>query len=741
MTSLAGTARFTPSLLDHDTLEALFVHREHLVADAIARIERASTSKERASRLFVGPRGAGKTHLISLVYHRAKLLPGFGTSFQLAWLPEDLWTIGDFDDLADQIVESLEPPFEGSDGAGAAEVALPALAAERGPIIVLIENLDQVLDDLGPEGQRRLRALMEGDRSIMLIATATRLGEDLLDQAVPFYGYFDTHTLERFGLDEAVEMLQRIAKARGDEGLVCELATPRARGRLAAVQHLAGGQPRIWSLFGTGLTVEGLTDLVGLLLERFDDLTPYYQERLARLAPNERKVVSALFRSDRSMSVREIAEASRVDQRSLAKTVSDLRDKGWLRARTGLLAAKTDKRRTYYDLQEPLARLAFQLKSSRGQPVKLVIDFLQSWFEEEELVDASRHGGFSAVYAELASAGLSVDAVSQLCRSLSGVHGAVASDGALRFNEWGAAPLARRVDEALAKLDEDDDPHLALQLPAAVSSLIEERLATTPIPFLRWEVHAAALGSPDRAYWRRSLERAVQSSDEGLRLASLLLLLRHHLLASEVDAVAALIDVVLDQVQKADELSGATAQEIGWSVSLMHQQGHTELAAKLMTQVTVKLDGDGLAGLALAWFNDLPNQGFAEALAVATACFAGVASEPPSPARGARTDALVLGIVIVGAIAAVGAVAKWLDRSSATVTITVPAGERPELDWASIDGKPVRPWVAATSAEEGVDSATVSEQIGWLEALDRLIGTQPWSGHSLAVSDMPPRTP
>lgn len=503
MSRLGGLARFTPSVLDKDTLEALFVHRESLVEDAVDRVRRALTTKERANRLFVGPRGAGKTHLVSLIAHRSRALDGFGERFQLAWLPEDLWAIGDFDDLRKEILKAIEPavplPDEGAMDGGPREFA--GRVAERGPVVVIIENLDQVLDDLGPDGQRKLRAAIESDRSMLFIATATRLTSDLLDQDSPFYGFFDTFDLQQFDVDEAADMLKAIARHRGDEALVDELDKPQARARLAAVAHLAGGQPRIWALFGAGLTVEGLDDLVSVLLERFDDLTPYYQEQLRRLSVNERKAVQALAEADRALPVKTLAELTGISERSLSKTMSDLRKAGWVKVKTGPLMEMVDKRLTYYELAEPLARLAFQLKAAHGQPVRLVVDFLRTWFDPDELSSAEVLEGARAY---LEAAGSSNDPASDLCRAL-----------IARSSHWlefhlppSSEALLEAAEESLRALASGDASGV-LGLPSPICRLIEDRVNEEGPSALLVELHWRAVVRGDASVWRPRLELLV----------------------------------------------------------------------------------------------------------------------------------------------------------------------------------------------------------------------------------------
>ena len=152
--------------------------------------------------------------------------------------------------------------------------------------------------------------------------------------------------------------------------------------------HLAGGQPRMWATLASALTVGGLDELVDLLLTRFDDLTPYYQEQLGRLSGQQRLVVAELAEIDRPINVRELAERLEIDQRSLAKTISDLVDRGWAAPTTSPVTALLDRRRTYYELAEPLARLSFQIKESRGEPLRLVVEFVKHWFDPADLGSA-----------------------------------------------------------------------------------------------------------------------------------------------------------------------------------------------------------------------------------------------------------------------------------------------------------------------------------------------------------------
>lgn len=475
-------SRFTPSLMSRELLERLFVARDRILDAIVARVEAAATSGERNHTLLVGPRGSGKTHLVSLVYHRTADLRSGGARLQVAWLPEDPWTIVSYRHLLTAIVERLEPAHEGDmpRSPEQLESLLAERAAEHGPVVVLVENLDQILSALGDEGQQRLRHLLQVDRSLLLVATSTRLDRALSDQASPFYGFFTTTRLDPFDVDEAASMLTAIARERDDEDLVAYLASDEGRARLRTITHLAGGQPRMWAALASALTVGGLDELIDLLLTRFDDLTPYYQEQLGRLSGQQRLVVAELAEVDRPINVGELAERLEIEPRSLAKTMTELVDRGWATPTSSPVVGGLDRRRTYYELAEPLARLSFQIKESRGEPLRLIVEFLKHWFDPPDLGSREIHGR-AAEYVLLAAQGQERDPVVAVTRSL----------WRLPDTRAPAVALLAEIDDALSALA-GEEPEPFLRLPMPVRAALEERLRFDLPSAVRRTVHDAA---------------------------------------------------------------------------------------------------------------------------------------------------------------------------------------------------------------------------------------------------------
>ena len=450
--SAISISRFTPSTMPEDLLERLFVVRKPVLESLMKRVGDLGATPSPHHTLLVGPRGAGKTHLISLVYHRAKNRAGTdgGKPLRIAWLPEDPWTIVSYARLLAAILERVAPDT-GVKSADEAELdaRLRSTSRKDGPVLVLMENVDQILDALGEVGQQKLRNLLQTESGVLIIGSTTRLDRSLSSHAAPFFGFFDTIRLEPFSPEEAREMLTALAREVGNTELAERLSSSGALARIHTIAHLAGGQPRLWALLGSALTVEELRDLAALLLSRFDDLTPYYQEQLARLSPLQRLVVAELAAADRPLPVKDIAERVGSDQRSVAKAVGDLAERGWLKPVSTIFTERLDRRRTYYDLAEPLARLAFQIKDSRGEPLPLVVDFLVNWFDADQLRSSD-----GSDYGRVALMRMEQDEVGGLARRLT----------SLPESRIPSLDLLGQVEDALAAFSAGDaEPVMALR--------------------------------------------------------------------------------------------------------------------------------------------------------------------------------------------------------------------------------------------------------------------------------------
>jgi tetratricopeptide (TPR) repeat protein len=588
MTANGSTlSRFTPSLMSHELLERLFVARERTLDAVMARIDAAASTSERNHTLLVGPRGAGKTHLVSLVYHRVQERRDAGARLQVAWLPEDPWTLVSYRHLLAAIAGRLDPAVVGEipRSMGELEALLASRAKADGPIVVIVENLDQILTAIKDEGQQRLRHLLQADRSLLLVSTSTQLDRTLSDQSSPFYGFFTTTRLEPFDVDEAAAMLAAIAEERGDDKLVKYLQSDAGRARLRTISHLAGGQPRMWAALASALTVNRLDGLIDLLLTRFDDLTPYYQEQLGRLSGQQRLVVAELAEIDRPINVSELAERLEIDQRSLGKTMSELVDRGWAAPTTSPITALLDQRRTYYELAEPLARLSFQIKESRGEPLRLVVEFLKHWFDPSDLGSLVAEGDI-AEYLMLATDGQDHDPVVAVTRRLQ----------RLPITRAPAVALLGEIDDALSALM-TKDPEPFLRLPMPIRAALEQQLETHDTAMARFEVHQAAQGEfghtrhPAMEPWIARAEQLMAMCD-GSRTSAMQLLLAGWLgRAWRFDEATEVLSAAVAERETDDRLSLYARHHLAYSYSEAGRGQQAIELGKVVIEVNQRLDG------------------------------------------------------------------------------------------------------------------------------------------------------
>ena len=391
----AFLSRFTPSLMSAETLEAMFVKRHKLAEDLVEVIRVSATTDNKHFRLLVGPRGIGKTHLISLIYHRVSKMDDLRDKLLIGWLVEEEWGVTSFLDLLLRIFRALEKeyPTEYNAKLNQQVEALYQLSAHEAEyraasllrefvgkrvLLLLIENLDDLFDGLGDIGQKQLRAYIQNYSFLTILATAQSLFKAVRLQDYPFYGFFYSDELEKLNLDEAVELLAHIAKLSGDRELESFILTPTGRSRIKAIHHLAAGNPRVYVIFSQFLTRKSLDELVEPFMQTLDELTPYYQARMLWVSPQQRKIIEFLVERRGTATVKEIAQRCFISHQTASSQLKDLRDKGYVNS-------ESIGRESFYELQEPLMRFCLEVKKQRGEQIGLIVDFLRIWYTRTEL--------------------------------------------------------------------------------------------------------------------------------------------------------------------------------------------------------------------------------------------------------------------------------------------------------------------------------------------------------------------
>ena len=385
-------SHYTPSLMNPEDLDAIFVQRQPLLTDLLENIERSVLTEAKHHALLIGPRGIGKTHLISMIYHRVSANEIFKDKLKIAWLREEEWGVATFLDLLVRILNALieeykDPNLE-EQVKGLYSVSTEQAEQLAGHILkqycqdktllLLMENLDEIFKGLDELGQQAFRAYLQNYGFITIVATSQSLFSGVKSRNLPFYGFFSLTHLKPLVLEEAIELLANIAKWRGDQDLADLLITPLGKSRIRAIHHLAGGNHRIYIIFSQFLTNDSLDTLVKPFMQTLDDLTPFYQSRMQFISPQQRKIIEYLCDQRGKIAVKQIAQHCFISQQTASSQLKQLREMGYV-------YSESEGRESFYELQEPLMRICLEAKKRRGTPNQLFISFLRVRFSRKEL--------------------------------------------------------------------------------------------------------------------------------------------------------------------------------------------------------------------------------------------------------------------------------------------------------------------------------------------------------------------
>ncbi len=383
---------FTPSRTDPRDLEFILVQRQTLLQDAVERVKESALTDHKHHLLFVGPRGCGKTHLVTLIVNRLSANAELADRLRIAWLNEDetCTTLLEFLFKIHAALEKRYPEeyrgemlgtaYDMKQGA-ALEFVSRHLLSSLGSrtLLVVTENLDAIFEGLGDAGQKQLRAFIQENPRLSIVATAQRLVEDLSNRTSPFFGFFQTEHLKPLNVEQATELLQNIARLQEKDSVVAFLATSRGRSRVRAIHHLSGGNHRIYIVLSQFITRDSVDALLEPFMKMVDELTPYYQERIRWLPPMQRKIVEYLCICEGTVPVKEIAKRLFATPQTVSSQLQDLREKGYVEA-------KQRGRESLYEISEPLMRICVEVKDNqRLQPLRLLVDFLRVWYDDQDL--------------------------------------------------------------------------------------------------------------------------------------------------------------------------------------------------------------------------------------------------------------------------------------------------------------------------------------------------------------------
>ena len=380
-----------------ERLRRTSVAREHLLDNAIESLRGSVGRKSKNHLLFIGPRGIGKTHLLSCIEDAVQSDETLSASVVIVRFPEESNRTLSFADFLIGMCGILKEVLEDEplwtklfaeveteeDDARVADTLVPAIREEnrrRGrTLLVMLENLGEVLTRQirDQSDVAALRKFFMADNGCLLLATAPLHFDGITDVGQPFYDFFDVQILENLSFEETVEVIRLNLEWEERTDILETLEDMRPL--LQALYRMTGGNPRLTMMLYELIAHESVTrvqDQFHLLLDR---ISPFYQGRLNDLPPGQRALLECLASMrDQEKTPAAIAARMRMSQQETSSLLKRLTSAHYLRADRH----PRDKRSRLYTIREGFFDIWLAMNLSRGarRRIPFLLDFFSLFY-------------------------------------------------------------------------------------------------------------------------------------------------------------------------------------------------------------------------------------------------------------------------------------------------------------------------------------------------------------------------
>jgi tetratricopeptide (TPR) repeat protein len=409
---------FNPNSQKEEDFIASFVARQETLAFFLKQLSLTQPGQAARHHLIVAPRGFGKTSLL----RRIAIGVRSDTSLYQRFIPlrfrEEQHNVISLDVLWRNCLQSLlearedeaapQSELDALDAAWEAHAPRQALpreeqdgeptwhtlrehceALQRRPVL-LIDNLDTLLAGLSAQHQWGLRKRLQADDGPVLIAAASRYPEATHNQEAAFYEFFRIQPLDRLDNQEVFTCLRNIAAHRGAAGQQVLNLLDTEPGRIAALNTMAGGNPRTLSVLYGVLESHMSGDVLSQLSAMLDTFTGWYQARTEELPMQARAVFDALALNWDPMTAAALGLATGLDTTAVSSQLSRLEKSGYVET-VALSRRKTG--RSGFQVSERFFNIWYLMRNGprrAKQSIRFLTTFLQSCFSTNERMVMAR---------------------------------------------------------------------------------------------------------------------------------------------------------------------------------------------------------------------------------------------------------------------------------------------------------------------------------------------------------------
>ena len=389
-------AKITPI----DRLLKTTVGRKAMLEDLIEKLDRNAGKKGGQHYLFIGPRGIGKTHFLTLIENTVNEDERLKTLYTVIRFPEENNRILSFADLLLGIVEILGDVTDDEEwkklytslseiekDEEIIDTIIPRLKhyhKKTGKtLLIFVENLDTLFTEQIKNEQdiHRLRSFLMDSPCAALVGTSPVYFAGLSNVKSPLYDFFDVQILEDLSEEQTLKMIRKNLKWEKRNYILknFDSLVPKIK----ALHMMTGGNPRLIIILYELIANDNLMEVKIQFQELLDRISPFYQERMKDLAPQERALLEtmALMRTE-PCTPANIAKQLRKPPQQTSSLLNRMTKAGYLTVSEN----PRDKRSRLYRIKEGFFDLWLAMSESRVQKKRLIylVEFLEMYYRDPE---------------------------------------------------------------------------------------------------------------------------------------------------------------------------------------------------------------------------------------------------------------------------------------------------------------------------------------------------------------------
>ena len=389
--------QYRPQRTSPETLEAILVARENLLQKILGQLSQWMPGTSRQHYLLIGPRGIGKTHILSLVTHRISTQLDLHGKWCPITFPEESYGITRIADLFIKALQILSDESGDKEIAGVygevrhedneqkvMDLSLDALrkfhkSSGKG-ILFMVENVNRIFERQIKEKAdiHHFRKILIEEEWLITICTSTTYLNAVTREEEPLFEFFQVEFLPELTPQEQIEMLNKLAEHEDNHEFKRYLREYQPR--LRALYHFTGGNPRLTIMLYGLISYQAITDVQAELDGLLDRITPFYQDRMKDIGEQEGKLIETMSLMPEGCTPTELARELRMESKTVRAVLQRLGMAGYVRRE------QRRQKKTVYIIPERLFRIWHQMNHSRSGRglVRYLLEFFSTWYESRQ---------------------------------------------------------------------------------------------------------------------------------------------------------------------------------------------------------------------------------------------------------------------------------------------------------------------------------------------------------------------